>query len=248
MRSLPCRSCLVISLLIGAVLLPGLVHGQQVPKVPAAKNLPQLTEMAESGDAAAAYILGALHFHGKGVPRDYAVSTRWFERAAGLGLAMAQWHLGDLYAEGTKVPENDAKALRWQLAAALQGMQEAQYAVGQTYLEGKGAPINNQEAIHWFQQAANQGHAPAQYSLALLYLQGRGVEKNPITAYMWCVLSAAQNHPDAVGDRAALRTHLTSEDVARAQEAAAIFKPAPHFNKAELDRQWTTVKERLQGR
>ncbi len=215
---------------------------QEVPKL-AAVDPASIQKKAREGSAEAAYILGTMYFHGRGVERDYAKATDAFTRAAELGIGMAQWHLGDLYAEGTKVPENDALAFRWFLAASLQGIAAAQYSLGERYLQARGTPANPREAAYWFQESARQGHAAAQYSLALLYSSGSGVEKDVATAYEWMILAAAQNHPGAIADREALRQQLDEEGVNRAQANAAAFKPRTHYNRAELTRQLDAIKK-----
>ena len=52
--------------------------------------------LAEQGNAAARYNLGALYENGHGVPRDSAEAVRWYRLAADQGLADAQFTLGEL--------------------------------------------------------------------------------------------------------------------------------------------------------
>ena len=62
--------------------------------------------LAEQGNAAAQYNLGAMYENGQGVPRDNAEAEKWYRLAAGQGLADAQFTLGVRYENGQGVPQN----------------------------------------------------------------------------------------------------------------------------------------------
>ena len=73
---------------------------------------------AESGDAAAACSLGALHAEGKGVCRDGLSAAYWFHRAAKHGLHSAMFNLALCYEQGTGCEPNPIKAVYWFVKAA----------------------------------------------------------------------------------------------------------------------------------
>jgi TPR repeat protein len=77
--------------------------------------------LAEAGDVRAQTALAGLYAQGAGVPRDYAIATRWFRRAADRGHVIAQLNLGDYYARGLGVPRDLASAWLWLSLAARQG-------------------------------------------------------------------------------------------------------------------------------
>ena len=49
--------------------------------------------LAESGHAGAEFMLGAIYFYGKGVPRDDALAAIWFHKAAIKGNQIGRAHV-----------------------------------------------------------------------------------------------------------------------------------------------------------
>jgi len=109
--------------------------------------------LADSGNAAAQFRLGAMYIEGRGVERDDAEAVKWFRRAAEQGDPMAQFNLGASYAEGTGVAKDEAEAAKWFRRAADQGMSFAQLNLGIMYAEGKGVPKDPVEAVKWLDLA-----------------------------------------------------------------------------------------------
>lgn len=118
--------------------------------------------LAEEGDAEAQFYLGALYYHGEGVPQSTAEAARWYRRAADQGHAAAQHNLGVMHYTGEGMPEDRGEALRWFRRAAEQGHGPAQYNLGIMYAEGFGAPQDDVQAYLWFSLAAAQHEANAQ--------------------------------------------------------------------------------------
>lgn len=118
--------------------------------------------LAEQGDPKAQFYLGALYYHGEGVPQNTAEAARWYRRAAEGGHAAAQHNLGVMLFTGEGMPEDAQEALGWFLRAAEQGHGPAQYNLGIMYAEGSGTPPDNERAYLWFSLAAerNEAHAP----------------------------------------------------------------------------------------
>ncbi len=69
--------------------------------------------LAERGDGDAEFMLGAMYFYGKGVPRDPALAAVWFHKAARKGNAGAQLAFGSLHIRGLGVRQDLVKALMW---------------------------------------------------------------------------------------------------------------------------------------
>jgi hypothetical protein len=105
-----------------------------------AAALAQLQTAAQSGDANAQLVLGAMYNLGQGVPQDYAQSASWYRKAAEQGNARAQNNLGTMYYEGQGVPQDYAQAISWYRKAADQGDADAQNNLGLMYYNGKGVP------------------------------------------------------------------------------------------------------------
>ena len=69
--------------------------------------------LAKQGNANAQYNLGVLYDKGQGVPQNYWLARKWYEKAAAQGDAEAQFNLGFLYANGQGVPQDYGQARQW---------------------------------------------------------------------------------------------------------------------------------------
>jgi TPR repeat protein len=191
----------------------------------------QVKRAAEENQALALFVYGSLLLHGDvtraATPGD---GLRYIERAAELGVARAQLAAAQLYRDGDTIPQNDAKALQWYRQAALQGIADAQYGLAALYETGIGTPVNLTEAARWYMHAATQGHPAAQTRIGTFYITGSGLKQDAITGYMWLTLAAASGHRPGIEARDAARTSLSANDIARAQQLAATFRPQPHYN------------------
>lgn len=117
--------------------------------------------LAEEGNAEAQFHLGALYYHGEGVPQSNAEAARWYRRAADRGHAAAQHNLGVMHYTGEGMPEDHREALRWFQRAAARGHGPAQYNLGVMYAQGQGTPQNHVQAYVWFSLAAARNEANA---------------------------------------------------------------------------------------
>jgi TPR repeat protein len=113
---------------------------------------------------------------------------------------------------------------------AAEGDVKATYFVGLFYHDGFGVPRDNAEAAKWFRKAAAKNDARAQYYMGLLTAKGDGVEKDPVMAHMWYTLSvrSSENVRDAAYTQKEinrLERKMTPEQVAKAKELAAAWKP-----------------------
>lgn len=101
--------------------------------------LARLKPMAEAGNIESWYWLGRLYFYDvPGVPRDYRLAARWFEKAARAGHADAQYKLGGMYYAGRGFGQSIPQALTWWVAAARQGQAEALNNLGALLATGTG--------------------------------------------------------------------------------------------------------------
>ena len=146
-------------------------------------------------------------------------------KAAEQGDAEAQNNLGRMYAKGQGVTQNDTEAVKWFRKAANQGFANAQNNLGVRYATGRGVTQDERKAIEWYRKAADQGYTMAQYNLGLMYATGRGVTQNYSEAYMWTSLAAAKGHEAAKSNLEAIKTHMTSKQIAKAQKRIAPWKP-----------------------
>ncbi len=149
--------------------------------------------LADSGSAAAQFLIGLMYEQGRGVPRDLAQAVMWYRRAAEQNDVYAQFRLGFLYAHGRGVNRDDAEAVEWYGRAARQGNQAAQSMVDQMLAEGRGlAPGRSRRDSEHVRQAAEQGVASAQYQLARQYATGQGAGKDYAEAVKWFRRAAEQ--------------------------------------------------------
>ena len=104
-----------------------------VPKQPAlsddVSDLASLRKVAERGDPAAQFALGARYATGEQVEQDYVEAVRWFTQAAEGGHILAQATLGAYYWAGRGVPPDLTKAYFWSVLAQAGGDQASKYRV-----------------------------------------------------------------------------------------------------------------------
>jgi len=156
---------------------------------------------------------------------DYRAALHEFEPLAERGDAAAQYHLGVMHAKGLGVRKNNYKAASWYNKAAKNGHAEAQYNLGQMYATDRGVPRNLGRAAHWFKKAAEQGLPKAQVALSTMYAKGWGVQKNHVLSYMWSSIAAKHGQKHAAKSLESIKKHMTSGQIAKAQEMAAKWRP-----------------------
>lgn len=80
--------------------------------------LASFTRLAERGHAGAEFMLGAMYFHGKGVPKNDKFAAIWFQKAAVKGDPNGQLAFGSLYIRGVGVQQDLIRAYAWLSIAA----------------------------------------------------------------------------------------------------------------------------------
>lgn len=130
-----------------------------------AQAIQLLTPLANQSNSQAQFRLGAMHYHGQGVPEDEKLAVYWLRKAALQGHTEAMFELGNAYLLGQDaaklVPDPDREAALWYFQAASAGHAEAQYHLGLLFLAGKGVIESRKEAMNWFKKAAALGHPEA---------------------------------------------------------------------------------------
>ena len=92
-------------------------------------DLASLRKVAEQGDPAAQFALGARYATGEEVKQDYTEAVRWFTLAAEQGHILSQATLGAYYWAGRGVPQDLTKAYYWSVLAQAGGDQASKYRV-----------------------------------------------------------------------------------------------------------------------
>ena len=131
-------------------------NGDQAGAVAIWRNL------AEKGDADAAFNLGQAFRLGKGVPADSAEAKKWFEMAANKGHVDAQVSLGLLLFDSG----DRGAAMSWLNKAADKGEPRALLVVGTALFNGDGVKQDPVLGYAYASRAAAQGLAPAKSTLA----------------------------------------------------------------------------------
>ncbi len=88
-----------------------------------------IRKLAERGDAAAQFSIGARYATGEDVRQDYTEAVRWFAMAAEQGHVVAQATLGAYYWAGRGVPQDLVKAYFWSVLAQAGGDEASKYRV-----------------------------------------------------------------------------------------------------------------------
>jgi putative methionine-R-sulfoxide reductase with GAF domain len=94
-----------------------------------AGGVESIRKLAEQGDAAAQFSMGARYATGEDVPQDYSEAVRWFSMAAQQGHVVSQATLGAYYWAGRGVPPDLVKAYFWSVLAQAGGDEASKYRV-----------------------------------------------------------------------------------------------------------------------
>lgn len=186
-----------------------------------------LAALARAGNAHAQLLLGLDYLRGNGVALSPSIAVEWIHRAAAQREPVAQYWLGTLYEHGDGVAPNSVEAIRWYEAAAAQGNRKAMHALGVAFAQGHGVQQNYAAAAAWFSKAANLGLVNSEFNLGVLYERGLGVPQSLREAYRWYAVAAARGDDESRVRIEALKTQLAGQDIATAQNAAAMFQPQP---------------------
>jgi len=125
----------------------------------AANSLGDLRNLAQQGDAASQFALGAHYATGDGVSQDYVEAVRWFSKAAEQGHIVAQATLGAYYWAGRGVPSDLQKAYFWSVLAQTGGDEASKYRVAVLASRMTRSQIVSaqQQADEWIRQHQRAG-------------------------------------------------------------------------------------------
>ena len=129
-----------------------------------ARDFASLRRLAERGDPAAQFAVGARFATGEDVKQDYAQAARWFSMAAEQGHIAAQATLGAYYWAGRGVPQDLTKAYFWSILAQAGGDQASEYRVAilTSRMTRSQVLAAQQEANHWLKNHQRSGKPSAQ--------------------------------------------------------------------------------------
>jgi len=126
-------------------------------------DLAGLRKLAEQGDPAAQFALGARYATGEEVKQDYTEAVRWFALAADRGHILAQATLGAYYWAGRGVSPDMTKAYFWSALAQAGGDQASKYRVAVLTSRMSRSEIlaAQQQANDWLHNHQMAGNVPS---------------------------------------------------------------------------------------
>jgi localization factor PodJL len=201
-------------------------------RLPIAIGGSKLRSAAIAGDGAAAYEIAIRFAEGRGVTVSQEDAARWFEKAAGKGIAPAQFRYASLLEKGQGVKKDLVAARRLYLAAAGKGNGKAMHNLAVLYAEGVEGKPDYASAAQWFRKAAQRGIADSQYNLGVLCARGLGTERNVAESYQWFALAAAQGDKESAKKRDEIAAHMDAEQLDAAQRAVQTFAIEPQPSEA----------------
>jgi len=104
---------------LAEMVLDGKSNKPAGPNEAKAKKL--LEDSSDQGNRVAAFRLGMMYFHGRGVPKSDAKAVQYFRKSAARGFAFAQRLMGVAFETGRGVPTNLVHAYVWYSVADRQG-------------------------------------------------------------------------------------------------------------------------------
>ena len=114
-------------------------------------------ELADAGDADAAYGMGLLYGNGFGVDMNDELALKYYGIAADQGHGDAAFNLAVMHQNGWGVPQDESVANEWYLLAAEKGNTEAQMALGRFFAMDFQASFDPVKAYKWFSVASALG-------------------------------------------------------------------------------------------
>lgn len=118
-------------------------------------------ELADSGDANAAFGMGMLYGNGFGVDMNDELALKYYGIAAEQGHADAQFNLAVMHQNGWGVPPDEVLANEWYARAAEKGHTQAQTALGRYYAMDFLDTYDPIQAYKWFALAEKLGDVDA---------------------------------------------------------------------------------------
>lgn len=171
----------------------------------------QCQELAELGDAEAAFLLANIYYQGLDTNQDDQRGLFWDHIAADKGHPESAYRLGLAYQLGQGVSQSNSKARNWYQQAALAQHPKAQTLLANMFESGAAGEKNPSRAYQWYMRAAQQGLVDAQLKVGSMLLDGRGVEANRASAQHWIRKAANAGNANA---QVALGIMLTEIDPA----------------------------------
>jgi TPR repeat protein len=162
-----------------------------------------LEKAARSGYAVAASDLAFLHKYGRGVPKDIAKATYWYEKAYEAGGICAALELA--YISQAAKPYDGNRAVPWFEKCAVGGLRVCQERLAYLYLHGRDIPRDYAKSLRWLLEAVKPPDysgglarlAALQTLIGVQFENGLGISRNVPEAIEWYTRAAEADDSDA---------------------------------------------------
>ncbi len=142
------------------------------------KAKPDLSKLADEGDAEALCALAWMQLEGMGAEKSVEAAIESWKAAGDLDSATAHHQLG-MFHLSARGGAKTAEAMKWLLKSAAQGHADSQVGVGEI-LDIKDAETEDlHKARDWYTKAAQQGHPKGQHRLGKMLVFGKGGVEDP---------------------------------------------------------------------
>lgn len=154
-------------------------------------------ELAELGDAKAAFLLATMYYQALGTKEEDQRGLFWDKVAAEKGHPESAYRLGLAYQLGQGVSQSNSQARHWYQQAALAQHARAQKLLASMFETGAAGEKDQVRAYQLYLKAARQGLVGAQLKVGTMLLEGRGVAANRASAQHWIRKAAEAGNANA---------------------------------------------------
>ncbi len=221
------KSCIFV--ILALLSLSGPVFAAGCPDVDRSACAPKLSDKqvadirqkAQKGDASAQFALGDIYAFGDGAVQSWGDALTWYMKAAQQGDARAQFETGLIYDEGRGLDADCDKALSWFQKSAAQNYPPAQEFEGHMFMAGRCVKQDSKTGVHLLEESAAQGNIGARSMLCDAYYSGVGIKRDYAVAEFWCMIMAEGHDASGAFWREETDKHLSAQDKATADRLAA---------------------------
>lgn len=169
--------------------------------------------------------LGMAYLYGRGVPVDYDLALKYFQKAAEQGWVDGQLQLGSMYYNGIGVKKDYKQALKYFNLASQGGHILAFYNLGQMHATGTGVMRSCHTAVELFKNVCERGR----WSERLMIAYNSYKNGNANTAAVQYLLLAEQGYEVAQSNAAFI---LDQQEAAIFGENETFPRALLHWNRA----------------
>jgi len=145
----------------------------------------------------ATFMLGMMHEHGWGRPKDDAVACDWYAKAAAAKVPAAEDRAAACLLRGAAGSDAARRALDLYMRAAAGGHLISLCSASDLHIAGRGTPKDVEGGLRLCAQAAQAGSPPAMMKMASYYRDHPDVTPSPEAARFWLQQAAERGLNEA---------------------------------------------------